>query len=80
MYAEASQHAYFSVLDRQCCMYEDEQFALTSVDLVLDGRQLPTDGANQVIAELARQEVHSNILEVCISRVSLEELQFLGAC
>ena len=52
---------------------------LTGVDLVLNSRQLPPNGANQVVAQLAGQEVHAHILEVCISGVGLEELQLLAA-
>ena len=55
-------------------------FRHTCVDLVLDGRQLSADGTNQVIAQLARKEVHAHVLEVSISRVCLEELQLLVAC
>lgn len=54
--------------------------SLTGVDLVLDSRQLSANSANQVVAQLAGQEVHAHILEVCISGVSLEELQLLAAC
>lgn len=48
-----------------------------AVDGVLDVGQLPPYGPNQLRAQLAGQESRSNILQIRVGRVALEEAQLL---
>ena len=68
---------FFSNCCKEHCSLD--LFLHTCVDLVLNGRQLPADGTDQVTAQLASKEVHAHVFEVSVSRVCLEELQLLVA-